>query len=105
MDYNKYIVYVLIMALVTFMIRMLPFVLWNKQIKNVFIKSFLFYAPYAVLSAMTLPSILSSTGNIITAVLGLGIALLLSYLEKPLVIVALCSCIVVLITQIIIDII
>ncbi len=103
MNYDRYIIYVLIMALVTFMIRMLPFVLWNKKIKNVFVKSFLYYAPYAVLSAMTLPSILSSTGNIITAVLGLGTALLLSYFEKPLIVVAISSCGVVLATQIILD--
>lgn len=56
-DFKVYI-YILVMALVTYLIRAIPFVLFRKQIKSRFIKSLLYYLPYAVLTAMTIPDIL-----------------------------------------------
>ena len=53
--------YILIMALVTYLIRMIPFVLFRKKIHSRFIRSLLYYLPYAVLSAMVIPSVFSST--------------------------------------------
>ncbi len=84
-------VYIILMALVTYLIRMLPFTLMRKQIKSRFLKSFLYYVPYAVLSAMTVPAIFYSTGNYITAAVGTATALILAYLKKPLIVVALCA--------------
>lgn len=84
-------VYIILMALVTYLIRMLPFTLMRKQIKSRFLKSFLYYVPYAVLSAMTVPSIFYSTGNYITAAVGTATALILAYFKKPLIVVALCA--------------
>ncbi len=80
---------ILIMALVTYLPRMLPLVLFRKKIQNTFIRSFLGYVPYAVLAAMTFPAILSSTSLIISAVAGLIVALILSYFGKGLLTVAL----------------
>lgn len=85
----KVAVYILIMAGVTYLIRMLPFTLFRKKIKSKFLQSFLYYIPYAVLSAMTIPAIFYSTGDIITAVVGTIIAVVLSYINQPLIVVAL----------------
>ena len=49
-----------VMALVTYLIRMAPFVAFRRQIQSRFLRSFLYYIPYAVLSAMTIPAIFSS---------------------------------------------
>lgn len=85
----KIAVYILIMAGVTYLIRMLPFTLFRKKIKSEFLRSFLYYIPYAVLSAMTIPAIFYSTGDMITATVGTVIAVALSYLNQPLIVVAL----------------
>lgn len=82
----------LVMAGVTYLIRMIPLALVTKKIQNRYIKSFLFYVPYAVLGAMTFPAIFYSTSNIIAAVLGTAVAVLLAYREKSLITVALSAC-------------
>ncbi|MGE5614290.1 MAG: AzlD domain-containing protein [Bacillota bacterium] len=80
-----------LMALVTYIIRVTPVTLLRKEIKSIYIKSFLRYIPYAVLGALTFPDIFHSTGSFITALAGAVLALLLAYKEKSLVIVALGS--------------
>ena len=85
---NVYI-YILVMAGVTYLIRMLPLAL---EITNPFIKSFLFYVPYACLAAMTFPAILSATASVISAVVGFVVALIAAYKEKSLLTVALLAC-------------
>ena len=96
------ILLVFIMALVTYLIRMIPFVFFRKKITSRFINSLLYYVPYAVLSSMTFPAIFYATGNVITALVGTVVALVLSFTKRSLVIVALFSVIAVLITSIII---
>ena len=81
--------YIITMALVTYLIRMIPFVFFRKKIKSRFFRSFLYYIPYAVLSAMTIPAIFYSTGSIITAVVGSVAAAVLAYFGLPLIAVAL----------------
>lgn len=81
--------YVIAMAVVTYLIRMIPFVFFRKKIKSRFFRSFLYYIPYAVLSAMTIPAIFYSTGNLITAIAGTVTAFVLSYFNLPLIVVAL----------------
>ena len=88
---NVYI-YILVMAGVTYLIRMLPLALAKKEITNPFIKSFLFYVPYACLAAMTFPAILSATAIVISAVVGFVVALIAAYKEKSLLTVALLAC-------------
>lgn len=83
--------YILVMAAVTYLIRMLPFTLFRQKIQNRFIKSFLHYIPYAVLSAMTIPAIFYSTGSTATAVVGTAVAVVLAYLKQPLIVVALAA--------------
>lgn len=82
---------ILIMALVTYMPRVLPVTLCRKKIKSLYIRSFLHYVPYAVLGAMTFPHIFYATKNMYAAVLGALVALLLGYFEKSLTIVAVVS--------------
>ncbi len=91
MSHNIYI-YILVMAGVTYLVRMLPLALIQKEITSPFVKSFLFYVPYACLAAMTFPAILTSTGSIISAVAGFAVALIAAYKEKSLVTVALLAC-------------
>ena len=88
---NNIYMYILVMALVTYVIRALPLTLIHKQIKNKFFKSFLFYIPYVTLSVMTFPAILRCTGNTATALIGFIVALVLAYKEKSLTTVALVS--------------
>ncbi|MBR5489903.1 MAG: AzlD domain-containing protein [Oscillospiraceae bacterium] len=84
-------IYIAVMALVTYLIRMLPFTLFRRKIESRFIRSFLYYIPYAVLSAMTIPAIFYATGNMVTSVIGAVVALVLAYLRLPLIVVALAA--------------
>lgn len=101
MNHNTYI-YILVMAGVTYLIRALPLTLIHKEINNQFFKSFLYYIPYVTLAAMVFPAILFSTGNMITAIVGFVIAIILSYQEKSLTTVAIAACIGVYITSLLI---
>lgn len=83
------VAYIAVMALVTYFIRMIPFTLFQKKIKSRFVKSLLYYVPYAVLSAMTIPAIFYSTGDMVTAIAGTVVAVILAYFNVPLIIVAL----------------
>lgn len=87
------LVYVLVMAAVTYLVRMLPLVIFKQKIENHFIKSFMFYIPFAVLSAMTFPSVFTSTASVYSAAAGTAVALLLSFMEKSLLTVALAACV------------
>ena len=82
-------IYIAVMAGVTYLIRVIPFAFFRKQITSKFLNSLLYYIPYAVLSAMTFPAIFYSTGNTITASIGTAIALVLAYFDLPLIVVAL----------------
>lgn len=89
-----------VMAGVTYLVRMLPLVIFRKKIENKFIQSFLYYIPYAVLAAMTFPAVFSSTGGgIVSALVGVAVALLLAFFEKGLVTVAVCACAAVFLTE------
>ncbi len=85
------VLYIAVMAGVTYLVRAIPFAFFSKKIKSRFFRSFLYYIPYAVLSAMTIPAIFYSTGSIITAVIGTVAALVLSYFGLPLIVVALAA--------------
>lgn len=85
------IIYIAVMAGVTYLIRMIPFTLFRKKIKSPFFRSFLYYIPYAVLSAMTIPAIFYSTGDLTTSIIGTAVAVALAYFNCPLIIVALAA--------------
>lgn len=95
------IIYILVMALVTYLIRMIPFVLCRKKIQSVFLKNMLYYVPYAVLGAMTIPAILYSTSSIISAVVGLAAALVFAFKNKSLITVAAAACVGAFVTELI----
>ena len=84
-------IYILVMAGVTYLIRMIPFTLFRGKIRSRFFRSFLHYIPYAVLTAMTIPAIFYSTGSLPTAIAGTAVALALAYMGKPLIVVALAA--------------
>ena len=67
MDAKTIWLYIVVMAGVTYLIRMLPLALLRKKLRSRFIKSFLFYVPYAVLAVMTVPAIFESTGSVFSA--------------------------------------
>lgn len=96
------LIYIAVMAGVTYLIRMIPFAAFRKQIKSRFVKSILYYLPYAVLAAMTVPAIFYSTGNIKSAIVGTIVAVVVAFFEKPLIIVALAAAASGLITDLII---
>ncbi|MCI7767139.1 MAG: AzlD domain-containing protein [Oscillospiraceae bacterium] len=85
------VIYIAVMAGVTYLIRMLPLTLFRKKINNRFLRSFLKYIPYTVLSAMTFPAIFYSTGNVITAAAGTAAALVTAFFGLPLIAVALAA--------------
>lgn len=85
-------VYILVMALTTYLIRALPFTLLRKPIENQFLLSFLHYVPCACLSAMTFPAILYSSGSVISGAVALAVCILLSMRGKSLVTVACFGC-------------
>ena len=101
---NNFYIYLIAMAGVTYLIRMLPLVLVKKKIQNKFILSFLHYIPYTVLSVMTIPAIFYSTSYRISAVIGFIVALAAAYFEKSLVKVAAFACIAVFVAEIVIGI-
>ena len=99
---ENFILYLLVMAGVTYLIRMLPLVLVRHRIENNFLRSFLYYVPYAVLSAMTVPSIFYSTDNMIAAAVGAAVAAVLAYFRRSLLTVASAAVVVVFLTELVI---
>lgn len=98
MEHNIYI-YMLIMAGVTYLIRVLPLTLIRKEIKSTFIRSFLYYVPYVTLSVMTFPAIIEATENPIAAAIAFVTAILLAWFGRSLFQVSVIACIVVFITE------
>ena len=92
-------VYIFTMALTTYLIRVLPMTIFRKPIRSRFLKSFLHYVPYACLTAMTFPAILSSTASIISGAAALLVAVFLAYRDKSLIVVAVASSATVLVTE------
>ena len=100
MQRNIY-VYIFIMFAVTYLIRMLPLTLIRKPIKNRFIRSFLYYVPYVTLAVMTFPDILYATNSVWSGLLALIAGVALAWTGKSLFTVAVLSCLVVFITEMI----
>ena len=84
--------YIFAMALTTYLVRMIPFTLFRKRITSRFARSFFYYIPYAVLSAMTFPAIFYSTGNLLAASVGLLVAIVLAFFNRSLIVVSLAAC-------------
>jgi branched-subunit amino acid transport protein len=102
MNSHSIYVYMLIMALVTYLLRMLPFTLFRKKITSPFIKNLLYYIPYAVLSAMAIPAAFYSTDYTISATVGVLIAVIFAYFRKSLLTVSIAAAIGAYITELLI---
>ena len=89
MELKQYLPYLAIMVISTYLIRAIPFVAVKEKITNKYIRSFLYYIPYAVLTAMTIPAIFTSTSFVISAVIGLIVAVILALKDQSLTTVAL----------------
>lgn len=92
LDNKIFIPLLIVMALTTYLVRMIPFVLFRKKLEKPAVKAFFDYIPYTVLSAMTFPAILYATGSYISALIGFGVALVLGFFEKSLLTVAIGAC-------------
>lgn len=98
MSHNIYI-YILVMAGVTYLIRLLPLTFIRKEIKNTFIRSFLYYVPYVTLSVMTFPAILSATENLWSALTGFIVAIIVAWKGGSLIKVSAAACIAVFVIE------
>lgn len=98
MEHNIYI-YMLIMAGVTYLIRVMPLTLIRKEIKSTFIRSFLYYVPYVTLSVMTFPAIIQATQNPIAAAIAFVVAIMLAWFGRSLFQVSVIACVVVFVSE------
>ena len=96
---NNIYVYILLMALTVFLIRVLPLTLIRKPIRNRFIRSFLYYVPYVTLSVMTFPAIIRATDSPLSGAIALALGILAAYKEQGLFKVTLICCFSVLILE------
>lgn len=94
-------VYIIAIALTTYLIRMLPLTLMQQKIENQFIRSFLYYVPYSCLAAMTIPSIFFATRNVYSAAIGFAMAVIVAKKSSNLVLVAGVACLAVYIAELI----
>ena len=92
MEWKTFLIDLLVMAGVTYLIRMIPLAAIRGKVRSVFLQSFLYYVPYAVLGAMTFPAVFSATGNWVTALAGTIAAVVLGWMEKSLLTVAAVAC-------------
>jgi branched-subunit amino acid transport protein len=95
----KIYLYILVMAVTTYLIRALPLLFMKKPIQSRFLRSFLHYVPVACLTAMTFPAILYTTDHLISGILGLALAVVLALKNKSLITVAAAACLGVFLTE------
>lgn len=91
--------YILVMAVTTYLIRMVPLAFLRKEIKNRTFRSFLFYVPYVTLSVMTFPAILESTQESWISMVGFGAAMVMGYCRVSLFAVSVGCCLLVFLLQ------
>jgi len=94
MTHNNYI-YILVMALVSYAIRVLPLTLIRKPIKNRFIQSFLYYVPYVTLAVMTFPAIIEATQSPVAGAVALVVGIAAAWFGSSLFQVSVACCAVV----------
>ena len=102
MELKTFFLYLLVMSGSTYLIRAIPFAVINKKIENRFIKSFLYYIPYVVLTAMTFPAILYATDYVVSAAVGFVVALVFAWKGKSLTTVAVAACVAVYLVEMLI---
>lgn len=90
---NNAYLYIAVIALVTYLLRVLPLTLIRRPINSPFIRSFLYYVPYVTLAVMVFPAILTATGSVWAGAAAMAVAIALALAGKGLVTVAACACI------------
>ncbi|MCI8609553.1 MAG: AzlD domain-containing protein [Firmicutes bacterium] len=95
-------IYILIAALTVYAIRALPLTLIQKEITNVFIRSFLYYVPYVTLAVMAFPAIITATSTPISGIIAFAVAVVSAWISGNLFIVAALSCVAVYVTELIV---
>ena len=91
MTHNIYL-YILVVAAVTYLIRVLPLTLIRREIKNRFIRSFLYYVPYVTLAAMTFPAMIHATDSVWSGLAALVVGILMAWFSGNLFLVAFSAC-------------
>ena len=94
-------IYIAVMAAVTYLIRMIPITLIRGKIRNRTVRSFLYYVPYVTLGAMTVPAVFHATNSVISAAVGLAVALVMAYKKVSMILVAVFACAAVFLTELI----
>lgn len=102
MNDNIYL-FILVMAGVTYLIRLIPLALISIDIQNVYVKTFLYYVPFVTLTVMTFPAVLDATSTMWSALCGFMIAIFLAYQGSGLFHVSAAACISVFILELIIS--
>ena len=103
MNTKIFFIYLFIMAGSTYLIRAIPFIAIRNKIENRYVRAFLSYIPYAVLTAMTLPACLYATDYVLSAALGIAAAIIFALKNKGLTVVAIAACVTVFISEYIIS--
>lgn len=98
---NNIYIYILVMWVVTYIIRVLPLTLIRGQIKNRFLRSFLYYVPYVTLAVMTFPAIVTATQVPLAGALALCAGVVLAWLGAGLFPVSVACCAVVFVVELI----
>ena len=92
-------IYIAVMAVVTYLIRVLPLTLIRREIKNVTLRSFLYYVPYVTLSVMTFPAMMESTGSPLSGLAAFLAAVALAWRDFSLFSVAVAACVLVFVIE------
>lgn len=101
METKQILISIFLMAFITYLCRIVTMLLFKREFKNKFINSFLYYIPYSLLAVMVFPKIIFSTGTITSGLVGTGVALILAFFRRSLLIVALSAVASVFIVQLI----
>ena len=89
---HSIVIYIALMAVTSYIIRVLPLTLIRKPIKNIYIKSFLHYVPYVTLAVMTFPAIIHATGSVWSGIAALAVGIITAWFGVSLFGVAVCCC-------------
>ena len=101
LTFQNFLIYLLVMAGITYLLRLLPMIFIKKKITNTFLRSVLYYIPYSVLTVMTVPAIFFSTPHLITSIATTLVAIILAYTKRSLITVAAGSALTVLAVELI----
>ena len=101
-NFGQFLISLSVMAGVTYLLRLLPMLFIRKKIKNKFVRSFLYYVPYAVLSVMAIPALFHATDYLASGIAAAVVAVTLAYFKKSLITVATGSALAVLILELVI---